>query len=537
MRRFAILSTAILILAFEASAQDTTKKHFDGKTWWSHVKTLADDNMEGRDTGSQGLLRAEAYVVHELSKDKLTPAGSDGFYQPVKLDKRQIDEKNSYASLVADGKEQALVLGEDGYFGTLVDVPTKEVTAPLVFAGYGLQIPEKKYDDLDGIDVKGKIVVYISGSPADVPTGLSAHYQTNLERWKSLKAAGAIGAIRIFNPAAMDLPWARFSLNRTHPTMGLAGAEFQETAGMKVSFAFNPTNAEKLFAGSGHTFAEIAALAKDRKPMPHFPLAFSLKSKAAMEVTPIESANVVAKLTGADPKLKDEYVVLSAHIDHVGIGEPINGDRIYNGAMDNASGSALLLDLAAELKAHPEKLRRSVLFVFVTGEEKGLLGSKYFAEHPTVDARAMIANINTDMFLPIIPLKVLVVEGLAESDLGDQAAKVAESLGVKPIPDPKPLRNYFIRSDQYNFVRHGIPAVAMSVSADPGTAEDKTIETWLANRYHAPSDDTNQPIDLGAAALFEEIVLKLTAQVANADGTPHWKSDSFFKRFATAGND
>jgi Zn-dependent M28 family amino/carboxypeptidase len=455
----------------------------------------------------------------------------------VKFTKRQIDEKNSYASLVSNGKEQPLTLGEDVLMGTFIDLPAKEITAPLVFAGYGLQIPEKNYDDFAGIDLKGKIAVYISGSPADVPTGLSAHSQTVLERWKALKAAGAVGMMRIFNPAAMDLPWARFSLNRTHPTMGLADPEFQETAGAQISLSFNPSTAEKLFAGSGHTFAEIAALAKDRKPMPHFPLAFSLKAKAAIAATPLESANVAAILPGADPVLKKEFVVLSAHIDHVGIGEPINGDRIYNGAMDNASGSALLLDIAAELKAHPEKLRRSILFVFVTAEEKGLLGSKYFAAHPTIDPHSMIANINTDMFLPIIPLKVLVIEGLAESDLGDRAATVAQSLGVKPIPDPMPLRNYFIRSDQYNFVRHGIPAVAMSVGADPDTPQNQTIETWLANRYHAPSDDTNQPIDLTAAAQFEEIVLKLTSQVANADGTPAWKADSFFRRFATTGKD
>ena len=319
--------------------------------------------------------------------------------------------------------------------------------------------------------------------------------------------------------------------------MDLAADEFHETAGMKISLAFNPGYAEKLFAGSGHTFAEIAALAKDRKPMPHFPLAFSMKAKAAIEATPLESANLVAKLPGSDAVLKNEYVVLSAHIDHVGIGEPINGDRIYNGAMDNASGSALLLDIAAELKTHPEKLRRSVLFVFVTAEEKGLLGSKYFAAHPTVDLRSMVANINTDMFLPIIPLKVLVIEGLAESDLGDRAAAVAQSFGVKPIPDPMPLRNYFIRSDQYNFVRHGIPAIAMSVSADPGTPQMQTLETWLANRYHAPSDDTKQPMDLGSAALFEEIVRRLLITTANTDAAPEWKSDSFFRRFLDSGKD
>ena len=205
----------------------------------------------------------------------------------------------------------------------------------------------------------------------------------------------------------MDVPWSRIALNRLHPSMELAGAEFNETQGKSWRSTFNPAHADKLFEGSGHTFQELADLAKDRKPLPHFPLTASIKAKAKLEKKTIESANLVATLPGNDPQLKNEYVVLSAHIDHVGIGEPINGDRIYNGAMDNAAGVAVLLDVAASLKQHPENLKRSLLFVFVTGEEKGLLGSKYFAAHPTVDPKSMVANINIDMFRPLVPLKCL----------------------------------------------------------------------------------------------------------------------------------
>ena len=240
----------------------------------------------------------------------------------------------------------------------------------------------------------------------------------------------------------------------------------------------------------------------------------------------------MAKLQGNDPKLKNEYVVLSAHIDHIGIGEPINGDRIYNGAMDDGSGSALLLDMAVSFKEHPEKIRRSILFVFVTAEEKGLLGSKYFAAHPTVDSKSIIADINVDMFLPIVPLTVLRVQGLTDSDLGDRAREIAQAHGVRVQPDPEPLRNLFIRSDQYNFVRHGIPALIMDVGFDPGSPEQKTFKDWLTNRYHAPSDDVDQPVDLSAAALYEEIVRDLLITVANADGRPRWKPDSFFRRYA-----
>ena len=266
--------------------------------------------------------------------------------------------------------------------------------------------------------------------------------------------------------------------------------------------------------------------------MPHFPLALSLEAKTRVDVTKVESANLVAKIPGSDPALKDEYVVLSAHLDHVGIGEPVNGDRIYNGAMDNGSGSALVLDMAASFKKNPEKLRRSILLVLVTGEEKGLLGSKYFAAHPTVAPKSIVADVNVDMFLPIIPLKLLTVQGINDSDLGDRVREIAQSMGVKVQPDPEPLRNLFVRSDQYNFIRHGVPSVIMDVAPEPGSPEVKTFKDWLTQRYHAPSDDVNQPVDLATAAKFEEIVRALLVNVADDGQRPKWKPDSFFRRYA-----
>jgi Zn-dependent M28 family amino/carboxypeptidase len=260
-----------------------------------------------------------------------------------------------------------------------------------------------------------------------------------------------------------------------------------------------------------------------------------LSARATVNKRKLESANVVAKLPGSDPRLKNEYVVLSAHIDHVGIGEPINGDRIYNGAMDNAAGSAVLLDVAASLRKSAEKPKRSILFLFVTGEEKGLLGSRYFTAHPTVRPESMVGDINIDMFLPIVPLKVLTVYGLAESDLGDVAKEVALSTGVAVQPDPEPQRNSFIRSDQYNFIRHGIPALAMKVGFEPGSPEQKIFKEWLTQRYHAPSDDLDQPVDLSAAAKYEEIIRGMLLRVADRDQRLQWKSDSFFRRYGEMG--
>ena len=510
------------------STKDTS---FNGTSWWNYVKILAADNMEGRETGSPGLRKAQEYVVEQLKRAGLEPVGSASYYQPVRFESRQIVENESNLALVHNGQIEPLTLGDDAIFSTRVDL-APAVDAPLVFAGYGLAIPELGHDDLAGLDLRDKVVVIFPGAPADIPGALASHYQSADERWKALRKAGAVGIITILNPAAMDIPWSRISANRAHPNMALKGAEFNETSGENLAVAFNPEKAQKLFEGSGHTLQELIDLVKDRKPLPRFPLVPTIRAKASINKKTVESANLVAELPGSDPKLKNEYVVLSAHLDHLGIGEPINGDRIYNGAMDNASGSAVLLDLIASLKKSPKKLKRSVLFVFVTGEEKGLLGSRYFTTHPTVKPGSMIANINIDMFLPILPLKVLTVYGLAESDMGDMAREVAQSLGVQVQADPEPQRNAFICSDQYNFIRHGVPALAMGVGFEKGSPQQEIFKNWRTQRYHAPSDDLDQPVDLATAGKYEEIIRALMVRLAENAGRPQWKPDSFFRRYA-----
>jgi Zn-dependent M28 family amino/carboxypeptidase len=519
----------LLFLAGAAGAQPA--QHFDGHSWWSTVTTLADDKFEGRNTGSSGERGAQEYLVKRLEALGIPSAGTSGYYQPVELRSREIVEADSSLTLLRDGKELPLTLGQEAFFSTRIDLAPR-VQAELVFVGYGLTVPEQDYDDFAGLDLKGKIAVVFAGSPASMSAALAAHYQSSAERWKALRAAGAIGILMLPNPASMDIPWSRMSLSRTQKSMALVGAQYDDTAGELFAATFNPEYADLLFAGSGHTFAEIAALGKDRQALPHFKLPVNIRATTHLLTEDVHSNNLVAVLPGGDPQLKHEYVVLSAHLDHLGIGKPINGDSIYNGAMDNGSGSAMLLDVAASLKRSHEKLRRSVLFVWVTGEEKGLLGSRYFAANPSVPAGKIVADLNTDMFLPIVPLKVLTVYGLSESDLGERATTVATKLGYRVQPDPEPLRNLFIRSDQYSFIKQGIPSLAMKVGFDPGTPEEKVFKGWLTERYHAPSDDAQQPVDLPAAAGFEEVMRGLTVQIANDPRRPTWKQDSFFRRFA-----
>jgi len=498
--------------------------------WWKHVQTLADDKMEGRETGSKGHRMAAEYVAGEFERARVKPGGTDGYFQPVGFKVRRIDEEHSSLELIRDGKAESVALGREATIGLRID-PAPSVEAPLVFAGYGFRVPEKNYDDLTGLDLKGKIVVYLQGVPAGIPSELSAHYQHASVRSKALRDMGAVGTIVIQNPKNADIPWARASRARLLPSMELADASLDESAGMKIALAWNAERAERLFAGSGHTMAELLALADKKERLPRFDLVGALLARQTVKREDVVSQNIIGVVPGHDPKLKNEFVVFSAHIDHVGKSVVIEGDGIHNGAMDNASGIASLIEIAKMFAERGVKPKRSLAFVAVTGEEKGLKGSRFFATHPTIKGR-MVANLNMDMFLPIHSLEVLRVLGLYDSDLGDTFAAVATAAGVRVQPDPQPERNAFIRSDQYNFVREGVPAINAGFGFDKGSPEEKQHKDWLTERYHAPSDDLDQPIDQEAAAKFTGILFEFARRVADQPDTPRWKDTSFFKRFA-----
>jgi hypothetical protein len=526
-RRFGL--AAAMAAALLGAAPPTSVP--DGRRWWSYVQYLADDRLEGRNTGSAGHRKAAAYVAGEFERAGLKPAGVEGYIQLVRFHTRRLKEAESSLTLVRNGESEELVLGEDAIITTRVD-PAPEVDAEVVFAGYALTVPEMQYDDLAGLDLRGKIVLYMNGGPANIPGPLRSHYQSANERGRFLERAGVIGTIGIQNPHHMDLPWQRIALGSRQASMSLADPALDQQFGLRLSAVLNPEQAEKWFAGSGHAFDDLVALADAGKPLPRFALHASIHAKTAVERGEVESQNVAGILPGTDPVLKDQYVVLTAHLDHLGIGEPIAGDRIYNGAMDNASGVATLLDIADALNESKPKLRRSLLFVAVTGEEKGLLGSRYFVAHPTVKPGSMVADLNVDMFLPLSPLRSVIVFGLNESDLGDQIRAVARAHGVRVLDDPEPDRNIFIRSDQYSFIRRGIPALMMMVGYEKGTPEEKTVNTWLRERYHAPADDLKQPVDLESAGRFDDLLRALAEAVADRSERPRWNANSFFKRFA-----
>lgn len=526
MRTHLLIGVVVVVVSLPAFGES---KEAPAARWWSYMQVLASDRLEGRLTGTPGHRQAVEYAALELKRAGLKPGGTRGYFQPVAFISRQIDEGQSRLELVRNGQVERLDFAEDGYISATPDLASR-LEAPLVFVGYGLTIPEAGIEDLKGVDLKGKLAVFLSGAPTSVLGPLSAHAQSMRERWRALKEAGALGEIRIMDPGNMDIPWPRLANNRTQSAMSFADSSLNDNNGLRLAVTVNPARAEKLFTGSAHTFAEILEAAKNQKPLPRFELPARLRLVTKQQSHAVTSDNVVAVLPGSDPTLKNEYVVVSAHIDHLGVGKPISGDSIYNGAMDNASGSATVLETAASLAA--SKPRRSIIFLLVTGEEKGLLGSKYFAQHPTVPANAIVANLNIDMFLPLYPVKSLIVFGLDESDLGGDARAVGAQLGLEILPDPQPKRNGFIRSDQYSFIRLGIPALALKVGFAAGSPEEATQKQWLTERYHAPSDNLEQPIDREAVDGFNRSFAALVLRVANRQARPSWNQGSFFRRYA-----
>ncbi len=514
--------------------------------WLEHVRALASDAMRGRQTGSPEHRKSAEYVADQLRALGLKPGADGDYLQPVSFAMRHVRENECSLALDFDGRVENLKLGEDAILQMSVDA-AEDLTAHAVFVGYGISVPEQDYDDLARADLKGKIAVFIQGGPDAVTEPRRSQAQSSAERWARLREAGAIGTISIRNPRHADLSWERAAAQRFTPGMGLADGQLDERSGQELAVGMNPAHAERLFEGSPHRFADLLALADSGVALPAFPLVPRVRARVRYDRELVHSENVVAILPGRDPALAGEYVVLTAHLDHLGVGAPVAGDSINNGAMDNASGVGVLIEVARALAAPapavpapaapglvaPANPARSVVFAFVTGEEKGLLGSYYYSRRPTVPAASIVANITVDLVLPIVPLKHLVIHGVNESDLGDWARIVARESGIEVLPDPEPQRNRFIRSDQFNFIRIGVPALAFSTGAIPGSPEDSLLHAWVKQRYHQPADDLAQPFDREAPGDLIRFITRLTAETANAPSRPDWKSSSFFRRYRT----
>jgi len=501
----------------------------------AHMAFLADDLLEGRGTGTRGHEIAARYVAAQFEAIGLKPAGKDGtYYQRVPLREITVEPDKCSMTLTENGSASQLKWGE-GFITRGSELnPDASVEAPVVFVGYGVKTPDGRYDDYAGVDVKGKIVAFFSGAPPSLPSELRAHLGAGREKLRAARDHGAVGWIALWSPQReKSLPWPRVVIGAAFPSMrwlgpdGLPNDSFPE---IQVGAYLSQVATESLFQQASKSWTEVLSDAAASKPQ-GFLLPVTASIRVVSHHEAITSPNVIAVLPGSDPKLSQEYVVYSAHVDHLGIGTPINGDSIYNGAVDDGSGTAALLVIAKAFKSLPHAPARSILFMGVTAEEKGLLGSDYFAHFPTVPIHSIVADVNMDGAAVFYTFNDIVPLGATDSSLDAVVQRNAARLGLKVSPDPAPEQAFFVRADQYSFVRQGVPSVfidAGNEAKDPRVNGKKFNEQWIATRYHAPSDDMSQPLDLDAAVQFMQIDFLVGYDIAQDPQRPKWKPGDFF---------
>jgi hypothetical protein len=498
----------------------------------AHMRFLSADALTGRKPGTTGFDIAANYVQAQLEALGFLPAGDNQtFFQAVPLRKGQVQEAGSSITLIRKNKEQNLTYAIDFSLSPHFGQPSSEVTAPVVFVGFGVSAPELGYDDYKKVDVKGKIVAYFNGAPASFPSAQRAYYSS--AKQENAVAHGAVGVISFslptdtrnaWNPAAIR---AQQGVFKWLDKQGQPQRTYPQLLGVATA---SDSTAAALFAGAKRTLAEAVLQANQNIPQA-FPLPCSLRIRTQTSFMEVAGYNIVAVLPGTDPVLKNEYVVHSAHLDHLGIGRSQQGDSIHNGAHDNASGVAILLETARLYTTLPQPMRRSVLFTVVTGEEMGLLGSDYFASNPTVPGDKIVADLNLDMPFFFHPLLDIVPYGADHSSLAQEVAVAAKALDLQIAPDPIPEQVVFIRSDHFSFVRHGIPALFIKSGFQTGNPQldgKKVNLDWRAKIYHSPKDDMNQPFDFAAAAKHVQLQFLIGYLVNKADHRPTWNKGDFF---------
>ncbi|GAB2499495.1 M28 family metallopeptidase [Arenimonas alkanexedens] len=499
------------------------------------VAFLADDLLEGRAAGTRGYDLAAHYVANRYRAIGLAPAGDDGsYFQAVPLlEARRVREGATFTVQREDGA-LVFVFQDEFLPGLNFNATSHVVSAPLVFVGQAVHAPELDHDDFADVDVAGKVAVYFSGAPSTFGNTQRAFHSSGQQKMSELAARGAIGAIGIGNPVDdAKYPWARGARNWQMPGMRLVdtdGRPVDAWPQIRATASLGVAGARKLLAGAPMPVDEIFERRESGK-LESFDLPGQVTLSGATTLERVDSVNVVGKIEGSDTALAAEHIAYSAHLDHIGIGAEVDGDGIYNGAFDNALGIAVMLQAATELQADAAKPRRSLLFVAVTAEERGLLGADYFAKFPTVPRDSLVANINMDMPVFLTDVTDVVPIGVEHSSLEADVVAAAAQLGVGLTPDPKPEEVVFVRSDQYAFVRQGIPAVYLDAgikARNPDVDALALYEDFLTGHYHQPSDETDLPIHYPSAAMLARLNAEIGRRVGNADDRPAWKEGDFF---------
>lgn len=498
------------------------------------VRALADDAMQGREAGTPGYDRAADYVAKRFADAGLLPAGDDGgWLQRVPLLKATRVADGAELAVVRNGRRIALRFRDQFLTGLNYHAPDHRLEAPAVFVGQGVYAPELSQNDFAGLNLRGRIAVIFPGAPARFDHDRRAYYSAMRVKQQALVERGAIGMVLVHTPEhEADAPWTRTAAAWDRPGMRLRdadGAAIDAFPALRATATVNAASADLIFADGPRPAAALFDAAR-AGTLKGFALPGTLVLAGRTQLTPAESANVLARLPGADTARAAEHIVYTAHLDHIGVGAPVNGDAIYNGALDNALGVAVLLEAARMLKAEKAPSARGMLFAALTAEEKGLLGADWLATHPPQPMR-FVANINLDMPVLLAPSKDVVPVGIEHSTLKPLVETAAKEIGVALSPDPFPENVVFVRSDQFAFVRAGIPAVYLNggmVSADGERDPKLALRKFLREHYHQPSDDATLPIAYADAERLAALNARIGRLIGDAPQAPRWNPGDFF---------
>jgi Zn-dependent M28 family amino/carboxypeptidase len=535
-RLAAVLALPLLLGPVAAQNRADSPGEVSAGNIHAHMAFLASDRLRGREAGTPEFDMAASYVAAQMKGLGLTPMGGQtsgerAYFQHVPLLAYRTSDQGRLTLKAKSGRNQPLIFGKDYLVGGSPLATSQDIGAPLVFVGFGLVAPEHNRDDYRGLDVKGKIVVALAGAPKFLQTEERAYYRSGRTKLAEAEKHGAVGFISVGTLTGEKLyPFA--NMVRQYQSWGMTwrrpdGKPFVQStipslAGVSVA------GAHKLLGKD--TDKILAAAESDEGTVQGFALPLSLHAVLHSEIRNVESENVVGVFPGSDAKLKNEYVVLSAHLDHIGVTPPVNGDSINNGALDNASGVATTLEVARLLRAGGTPPKRSILFLIDTAEEKGLVGADYFARNPTVPRASIAADVDLDMPILTYDFTDVVAFGADRSSIGPAVKRAAARMNIKLSPDPMPDEGIFTRSDHYRFVEQGVPAVFLAMGyANGGKA---ATEFFMRNHYHKPSDDLSQAIRYEVGAKFARLNYEITRELADG-ARPSWnKGDFFAAKFA-----
>lgn len=507
----------------------------NAETIKTHMAYLASDDLMGREAGTPGYDQAAAYVAAEMEKLGVAPAGDDGtYFQTVPLQRSYRDEAGLSMSVTGLETGNSLTLEENSDFVVYGSTSAAQsaAEAELVFVGFGVVAEELGRNDYEGVDVDGKIVVMLQGTPKGIQTEERAYYGNQKSREASKR--GAVGIITLETPTREKV----YSFARLVGEGRLAsarmgwlqpdGTPFSRASNIKVSAYMSLAGGRKLIEGAGADFDDIMEAAEtEGGSIESFALPYTANIAQTSKLDVVESDNVIGIIEGSDPALKDEIIVLTAHLDHIGVSPSFLEDKINNGALDNAAGVATMLDVSRMI-LDGERPRRSVMLLLVTAEEKGLLGAQYFAQNPTVDVTRLVGSVNLDMPVLTYAFEDVVAFGSDRSTIADAVSSAAEEMGMTLSPDPFPDQGLFTRSDHFRMVEIGVPSIFLATGFANGGEE-----AWarhFAEVYHRPADEMNDTLDFDAAARFAEVNARIALKLANNDERPLWRAGDFFAR-------